>query len=122
MATAEELAALLASDLVSASDARPHGLALLPDAIRATGEPSHLVGPHLLQVEDVVDLTLTEEERRLPFDERANRSARMLKLLLTDGAQSVCAIEYRRLDALSERDAIGAKLFVHNVAVRRGLA
>ena len=49
------LAALLASDLVSSSEARPAALPLLPPVASFVDAPSVLVGPHLLQVEDVVD-------------------------------------------------------------------
>ena len=98
----------------------PNGLEFLPTDVASLHEAA-LVGPFLLQISEAVDLTLTDEERRTPLAQRASKSNRMLKLHLTDGRQSVSAIEYRRVPNLADEPARGTKLLVSNVAVRRGL-
>ena len=80
-----------------------------------------IVGPVLLSLECVWDMTLADEERRTPPDQRAVHTNRMLKLRMTDGQQAVSGIEYRRLNNLSDATPPGTHVLVHNVVVRRGL-
>ena len=96
------------------------GLSLLPAGVDAMHEVA-LVGPFVLQIDEAVDLTLTEEERRPSAGPRPSRANRMLKLRLTDGQQWVSAIEYRRVPNLADEPIRGTKLLVSNIVVRRGL-
>ena len=89
----------------------PAGVAELHQAV--------LVGPHIVQVEHLWDMTITDEERRAP--DRLPAQKRMLKVHLTDGHQRVCGIEYARIPQLAENTALGTTLVLHNVTVRCGL-
>ena len=89
----------------------PAGVAELHQAV--------LVGPHIVQVEHLWDMTITDEERRAP--DRLPAQKRMLKVHLTDGHQRVCGIEYARIPQLAENMALGTTLVLHNVTVRCGL-
>ena len=70
-----------------------------------------LAGRHVLQLEAIENIG----------DESARKDSRTLKLLLTDGTADVAAFERRPLEDLSEKTTLGAKLFLQDTIVRRGL-
>ncbi|PHJ20150.1 RecQ-mediated genome instability protein 1 [Cystoisospora suis] len=103
--------AFLLSDLaVSATPSLPPGLCSL-----GRGK---LEGAHILQVVEVVNLN----EPRRHRNKFAGKN-RFLKLVLTDGHQSICAVEYRPVPCFSEHTlANRAKFLIFNgPEVRRGI-
>lgn len=111
---------LLHSDL----DALQLAPSPLPPAVGQMHQRA-LVGPFLLQILQIVDMTLTDEQRNRPEMTRdgtpdPQRIGRMLKLVLSDGTQRVKAMEYRRINGLSTLTPVGTKLLVNGVVVMRG--
>ena len=85
-----------------------------------------LVGPFLVQLQEVWDISLSDEQRRdrskLSAEELDNQVRnRMLKLAMSDGVQEVVGFEYQRIHAISAETAPGTKLVVHNATVRHGM-
>ena len=79
-------------------------MALPPDV--ASMHKCGLGGPFLVQLQEIWDISLSDEQRRdrskTPPEELPNLSKnRMLKLAMSDGVQEVVGFEYQRIHAIS---------------------
>ena len=106
----------------------PHGT-LQPGTHLLPENLSHLhkqvvIGPTLLQIEAIADITLSDEQRNRPNDANTppehTRKA-MLKLRLNDGKQQIVALEYKKIPNLTSKTPLGTKILICNATVRSGV-
>ena len=94
--------------------------AVLPPRIRDQ-QRGLLAGPCVLQMEQALNISQNEEARRTDPDAADSGPWRTLKLLLTDGYQTVVGMELRRVPSLNSRTPPGTKLVLRGVPVSHGV-
>ena len=104
-----------AYQLALLSDFHEAALGCLPQNVAAQ-ETSVVKGKFVLQVDEIVDVSQAAEHRQGVINNRT------LKMLLTDGKQTIVGVEKKRLDELSVLSCAGLKIVVSDFTVRRGIA
>ncbi|KAL6221762.1 hypothetical protein ACLB2K_005157 [Fragaria x ananassa] len=94
-------------------DLKSVGAKSLPDPVTLR-KSSHLLGPKVLQIARVRDVTSSNVD-----DFARNSSRRLLKLGLSDGHSEVAAIEYSHISSFSDDVVPGTKVRLENKAVIR---
>ncbi|KAG9445874.1 hypothetical protein H6P81_012002 [Aristolochia fimbriata] len=99
------------------SDMNSSGGGVLPVGVLAM-HCVELVGPFLLQVDEIINISSPLRER---YRSAHAGIKRCLKLSMTDGCQRVFGMEYRPVKDLDVLSPAGLKICVRNVQIRRGL-
>ncbi|XXG78439.1 hypothetical protein AAC387_Pa08g2386 [Persea americana] len=99
------------------SDMNFSGSGVLPADVHAM-HGVELAGPFLLQVDEIVNISVPLRER---YHDASAGLKRCLKLSMTDGAQRVVGMEYRPVSCLEALAPAGLKVCIRNVHIRRGL-
>ncbi|KAJ8634162.1 hypothetical protein MRB53_027498 [Persea americana] len=99
------------------SDMNFSGSGVLPADVH-TMHGVELAGPFLLQVDEIVNISVPLRER---YHDASAGLKRCLKLSMTDGAQRVVGMEYRPVSCLEALAPAGLKVCIRNVHIRRGL-
>ena len=103
-----------AFNLALCADLRTAGAGCLPADAASPGNRV-LQGRFVLQVDEIVDVSQSEEHRRGTVGNRT------LKMMLTDGMQTIAAIEKKKLPELSVLTCSGVKIMVQDPPMRRGI-
>eukprot|EP00884_Botryococcus_braunii_P012820 jgi/Botrbrau1/21539/Bobra.174_2s0042.1 len=74
-----------------------------------------LQGAYVLQVDELTNMAVAAKQRY-----EQDGKSRCLKLLMTDGQQQICGIEFSRLGMLKTDMPVGFKVVITNALVRRG--
>uniref|UniRef100_A0A804MH82 RecQ-mediated genome instability protein 1 n=2 Tax=Zea mays TaxID=4577 RepID=A0A804MH82_MAIZE len=99
------------------ADMNSCGAGVLPEGVGGM-HAEFLDGPFVLQVDEVVNISVPLKER---YREAPAGPKRCLKLSMTDGIRHIFGMEYRPIKDLTVLAPAGLKIIVRNVHTRRGL-
>ena len=108
---------LLCADLHLARDPSQPSLLHQCEASTDTNACTSIVGPVMVQVDEVVNVGTSRRER-MKGNVGANR---YVKMYLTDGVRDMVAYELEPIEGLSPRTEPGCKLVIRNVQIRHGV-